>query len=155
MNHVLVARRNFHGNDVTGKLGGKCEFAGPANAAIFGHENRSAACHTLDHAEQAATTTELRVCCHLNRTAHPGKLSGFGDDGFVRFEDELQDGHGGTGDAALHVCSFEKGEYNSGFWLPASGNTFQNESDTGSLDFARDDNTFGFRRKARTDSVSR
>src|ERR1700732_2304888 len=84
-----MSRRYLDGNNVAGELGREREFARGANGAILSHEYRSAA-------------ADLRVRGHLNGAAHPGKLAGFGDDGFVRLESELEHRHGGAGDAALH-----------------------------------------------------
>src|SRR5882762_4267447 len=42
------------------------------------------------------------MCCQLDRARHPGKLSGLGDDGFVRLQSEFQNRHGGAYDVALH-----------------------------------------------------
>jgi hypothetical protein len=39
---------------------------------------------------------------HLDGGGHPGELAGLGDDGVVVIEGELEDGHGGAGDAVIH-----------------------------------------------------
>src|SRR5215469_11341402 len=103
VNHVLVAGCDFYRNDVPWKLGSECQFAGETHSAVFRHENRPAARDALDHAEESAATGELRVRSHLDGGAHPRKLSGFGDDGFVGLQDEFQNRHRGASDAALHV----------------------------------------------------
>jgi hypothetical protein len=102
VDHEFVSGRNFDRNDVAGELGGKGQFAGRSHGAVFGHEDGAAAGDALEHAEKASAAAELRVRGHLNGTGHPGEFSGFGDDGVVSFEDELEHGHGGAGDAALH-----------------------------------------------------
>ena len=102
MNHVLVARRNFDGNDVAGELGGEGQFSRGAEGAVFGHEDGAAAGDALEDAEESSAAGELGVGRHLDRAAHPGELSGFGDDGVVGIKSEFENGHGGAGDAALH-----------------------------------------------------
>src|SRR5580658_97783 len=102
VNHVFVAGRDFDGHDVAGEFRGEREFAGVADGAIFGHKNGATAGYALEHSEDASAAAELGVRGHLDRTAHPGEFSGFGDDAFVRFEGKFQNGHGGAGDAALH-----------------------------------------------------
>src|SRR3954466_6471483 len=102
MNHVLVTGRDFDRHNMSGKLGRKREFAGPAHGAVFGHEERSASGHTLDYTENAAAPPELRMRGHLDRASHPGELSGFGDDRLVVLKHEFEDGHCRPGDAVLH-----------------------------------------------------
>src|SRR6185437_4893383 len=86
MDHVLVPGRDFNRNDVSGQLGGERNLARRADGAIFGHEQRSAASHALQHAEEASAAGELRVRGHLDGAAHPRKFSRLGDDGLVRFQ---------------------------------------------------------------------
>src|SRR5215467_6255861 len=105
VNHVFVTRRNFDGNDVAGKFGGEGQLTGDADGTVFGHENGATAGNAPDHAKEASTAGELGVRGHLDGTAHPGKFTRLGDDGFVRFECELQNRHGGAGNAALHSVS--------------------------------------------------
>ena len=102
VNHVLVSRRDFHGDDVAGKLGREGELAGGADGAVFGHKDGAAAGHALEHAEQSSAAAELGVRGHLDRTTHPREFARFGDDGLIGFQGKFQDGHGGASDAALH-----------------------------------------------------
>lgn len=88
-----------------GSFVAKASSPGAAHCAIFRHEDGATTSDTLDHAEKTSATSELRMGGHLDRTAHPGEFSGFGDDGLVILEDEFEDGHRGSGDAALHEVS--------------------------------------------------
>ena len=107
VNHVFVAGADLDGDDVSRKLGGEGDFAALAQGAVFGHEERAAAGDAFDGAEDSSTSAELGVGGELDGTGHPGKLARLGDDGFVGLEDELEDGHGGADDAALHEVSLE------------------------------------------------
>src|SRR5215469_7435346 len=102
VNQVFLTGRYFDRNDVAGEFGGEGQLTGGADSTVFGHENGATASDPPDHAKQASTTAELRVRGHLDGTAHPGKFARLGNDGLVGFECELQNRHGGTGDAALH-----------------------------------------------------
>ena len=110
VNHILMARRDLHRNNVPWQFGSECQLARCTDRAVFGHKDRSAAGHALQNAEQTSAAGELRVCCHLDGGPHPGEFSRFRDDGLVWFKNKFQDRHGGAGDAALH-CSLLDGFY--------------------------------------------
>src|SRR5215469_17456214 len=102
VNHEVASGRYFDGKDMARQLSCKGKFAGGTDGTVFGHKDRSSAGHALEYSEQAAASGELSMRGHLNGTAHPGKFSGFGDDGFVGLKDKLENGHGGAADATLH-----------------------------------------------------
>src|SRR5277367_3907950 len=103
MNEVFVTVAHRHGEDVAGNLGGEGEFAGRSEGAVFSHEEAAAASDATDGAKETAAAGHLGVGGHLNRGAHPGKLAGFGDNGLVGLEDELEHRHGGSDNIALHL----------------------------------------------------
>src|SRR5436305_7006902 len=84
------------------QLSSESHLARSAISAVLGHENRTSAGHPFQHPEQPTATGKLGVRGHLNGTAHPRQLSRFRDDRFIGIKNELQNGHGGAGDAALH-----------------------------------------------------
>ena len=83
----------------------KGEFAARADGTVLGHEERAAAGYALDDAKEASPSRHLSVRGQLDGTAHPGKFAGFGDDGFVGFENEFEHRHGGADDLRLHEDS--------------------------------------------------
>ena len=99
---VLVAGGDLDGDDVAGDPGGEGDFAGGADGAVLGHEERAAAGDALDGAEEASAAAVLGVGGHLDGGGHPGEFAGLGDDGVVGVEGEFEDGHGGADDAVLH-----------------------------------------------------
>ena len=103
VDEVLVAVADGDGDDVAGDAGGEGDFAGGSEGAVLGHEEGAAAGDALDGAEESAAAGELGVGGHLDGGGHPGELAGFGDDGVVVVEGELEDGHGGAGDAVIHA----------------------------------------------------
>jgi hypothetical protein len=105
VDHVVVRGGDFYGDDVAGEFGGEGKFADGALGAVFGHEDGAAAGYALEDAEEASAAGELGVRGHLDGAAHPGKFSGFGDDGLVGLEQKLENWHCGAGDAALHECA--------------------------------------------------
>src|SRR4051794_32917416 len=84
------------------QLGSKSNLARSAISAVFGHKNRTSAGHPFQHPEKPTATGKLGVRGHLDGTAHPRQLSRLRDDRFIGLKYEVQNGHGGTGDAALH-----------------------------------------------------
>ena len=102
MDQVLVTGRNLHRNDVSRNLGRKSHLARIVEGPVLGHEERSAAGHTLDRAEETAAASELRMSLHLDALRHPGEFSSFRDHGFAGLEQELENRHGGSGNTALH-----------------------------------------------------
>ena len=82
----------------------KATSPGAPIGAVLGHEEGAAAGDALEGSEEAAATGVLGVGGHLDGLAHPGELTGLGDDGVVVVERELEDGHGGADDAMLHVA---------------------------------------------------
>ncbi len=105
VDEVFVSVAHGDGDDVAGDAGGEGDLAGDSVGAVLGHEERSAAGDALDDAKEASATGVLGVGGHLDRGGHPGELAGFGDDGVVGVEGELEDGHGGAGDAMVHDSS--------------------------------------------------
>jgi len=99
MDHVFVSRRDLNRDDVSRQLGRERHLARGADGAVFGHENRAAAGYALQHTKQPSAAGKLRVRGHLDGSSHPRKLSRLGDDRLVGFENELQHGHCGSGDA--------------------------------------------------------
>src|ERR1700733_13652468 len=102
-----MSGRNFNGNDVSRQFGAEGQLPRRTDGAVLSHKNRSATGHAFEHAEQASAAAELGMRGHLNRAAHPRQFAGFGNNRFVGLESELEHGHGGTGDAALHKESPE------------------------------------------------
>ncbi len=102
VDHVVVAGGDFNGDDVAGDAGGEGELGVAAHGAVFGHEEAAAAHDALEGSEEAAAAGELGVGGHLDIGGHPGELAGFGDDGVVGLEEELEDGHGGADDLVFH-----------------------------------------------------
>src|SRR5947209_12571464 len=72
------------------------------NCAKVCTRNPPTAIHSYQYAKQTSATRELRMCSHLNRAAHPRKLARFGNNRLIRIENELQNGHRGTRNTALH-----------------------------------------------------
>src|ERR1700679_1936479 len=106
VNEIFLRWTHLNRHNVPRHLRGEGKFSGKTRRAILRHEQGSAAGHALQDAEDSAASAKLRMRGHLDRTRHPGKFSGFGNDGIVRFENEFEYGHGGAGDAALHDGSF-------------------------------------------------
>ncbi len=105
MDEVLVARAYLDRDDVAGDASGEGDLAGRADGTVFRHEERAAACDSLDRSEEAATAGVLGVGGHLDGGGHPGKFACLRDDGVVGAEGELEDRHGGAEDAVLHDVS--------------------------------------------------
>ncbi len=82
----------------------KATSPGAPIGAVLGHEEGAAAGDALEGSEETAAAGVLGVGGHLDGLAHPGELAGLGDDGVVVIERELEDGHGGSDDAMLHVA---------------------------------------------------
>src|SRR5438270_769296 len=55
MDHVFVSRRDFDRHNVARQLGCEGDLACRADRAVFGHEDRAAAGHSLDHPKQTST----------------------------------------------------------------------------------------------------
>jgi len=102
VNHVFVAGADLDGNYVSGEFCGEGQFARGAHGAILGHEKCSSAHNTLERAENSTATSKLGVRGHLNRAAHPGKLTGLRDDGVIGIEDKLKDRHSGADNLIAH-----------------------------------------------------
>src|SRR5271154_5833543 len=104
MDEILISIAYWDRKNVPGNFGCEGEFAGRSEGAVLGHEQAAAARDPADRAQKSTSTRHLRMGGHLDGGAHPGKLSGFGDDSFVGLEDELKHRHGGTNYIALHIC---------------------------------------------------
>src|SRR3984957_17784772 len=111
VNEIFLRRTYFNRHNVPRHLRGEGEFSGKTRRAVFSHKQRSAAGHALQDAEDSAASAKLRVRGHLDRTRHPGKFSGFGNDGLVGIKNEFEYGHGCPGDAALHDGSLLGGTF--------------------------------------------
>src|ERR1700722_19660533 len=114
VNEIFLRRTHLNRHNVPRHLRGEGQFSGETRRAILRHEQCSAAGHALQDAEDSAASAKLRVRGHLDRTRHPGKFSGFGNDGLVRVKNEFEYGHGSPGNAALH--DFSPGENFFGCW---------------------------------------
>jgi hypothetical protein len=101
MDHVFVSIAHRDRQMCPGTLVAKTS-SPVLRGAVLGHEQASAAGDPANRAEKTATTRHLRMCRHLNRGAHPGKLTSLGDDGVVRPEDEFEHRHRGAENIALH-----------------------------------------------------
>ena len=102
MDHVFVSIVHRDRQNVSGNPGCEGEFSRCSVGAILGHEQGSAARHPPDCAEKTAGARHLRMRRHLNGGAHPGKLTGLGDYGFIRLKNEFEHRHGGANNIALH-----------------------------------------------------
>ena len=93
---------NFDRHDMPGQFRGEGNPSSGADGPVLRHEPGSASRHALQHAEDSSAPTKLGVRRHLDGTGHPGKLTGFRNDGFVGVKREFKDRHGGAEDATLH-----------------------------------------------------
>jgi len=99
VDEIFVAGTHVYGDDVAGDAGGEGDFAGGADGAVLGHEERASAGDTFDRSKETAAAGVLGVGGHLDGGGHPGEFAGLGDDGVVGPEGEFEDGHGGAEDA--------------------------------------------------------
>src|SRR5215472_17865536 len=98
MNHEFMSWPDLDRHDVSGKLRCKGEFTCGADGSVFGHEDGPATGYALKDAEQATAAAKLRVRSQLDRRAHPGEFSSFGDDRFIGVQNEFENGHCGAVD---------------------------------------------------------
>ena len=99
---LATVRADLDRLDVPRDTGGKGNLTPGAHGAVFGHEQASPARHPFQRAEDAASPAKLSVRLHLDGVAHPGKLTGFRNYGFVRIQRALKNRHGSPDDTALH-----------------------------------------------------
>jgi hypothetical protein len=100
---IFMARTNLNRDNMTRNTSRKGDLTRRANSPILRHKQRAAACNALDRAQEASTTAVLGVRCHLNRSRHPREFPSLRDNSIIRSKRELEDGHGGTKNAVLHL----------------------------------------------------
>ena len=108
MNHVSLVGSDIDRQNMSRHPGGESKQARFALSGIFGHKNRSAACHALEHPKEPPAP-ELRAGLKLNGAAHPRQFSRNSHYTFAGLKLEFEDGQCRANNAVIHELRVNAG----------------------------------------------